>query len=359
MSACDAAQYWEPAPRRIAVFRALQLGDLLCAVPALRALKRRAPDADITLVGLPWAAAFAARFSHYLDRFVEFPGACGLPERIPDHRAFPHFIADMRGGRYDLAVQLHGSGALCNLIVEDFGARACIAHEPATAASVAGRRPWRDDEPEILRWLALLEAAGAPACGSALEFPLTTADHAEFETLSAALGFDAARCVCVHPGARLRSRRWGAPRFAAVGDALAAIGMTVLLTGAPDEAALTAEVAVRMQRPALDLAGRTSLGALAALVARCRLVVANDTGISHVAAALRTPSVIISSGGDAMRWAPLDRARHRVLHAAMPCRPCAHEACPYPDHPCAREVAVAQVVDTARALLAAEHSHAA
>lgn len=359
MSGCDLARYWEPAPQRIAVFRALQLGDLLCAVPALRALRRRAPEAEITLVGLPWAAAFTARYAHYLDRFVEFPGACGLPEREPDHEAFPRFIADMRARRYDLAVQLHGSGALCNLIVEDFGARECIAHVPAAAPLAPGRRRWRDDEAEIARWLALLEEAGAPACGRELEFPLTPADRAELDALSRTLDFDPMNCVCVHPGARLRSRRWGTARFAAVGDALAAQGLTIALTGARDEAALTAEVAARMQRPALDLAGRTSLGALAALVARCRLVVANDTGISHVAAALGTRSVIVSSGGDAARWAPLDRGRHHVLHAAAPCRPCAHEACPYPEHPCARDVAVAQVLDAARALLCAETPHAA
>src|SRR5262249_26356518 len=98
-----------------------------------------------------------------------------------------------------------------------------------------------------------------------------------------------------------------------VARALAAGGARVVLTGTAGEAELTRAVARAAAVPCVDLAGRTSLGALGALLDRARLLVCNDTGVSHLAAALRVPSVVVSTGDNPSRWAPVDARRHRVL----------------------------------------------
>jgi ADP-heptose:LPS heptosyltransferase len=105
-----------------------------------------------------------------------------------------------------------------------------------------------------------------------------------------------------------------------------------------------------MREPAIDLSGRTTLGAVAALIARARLLVCNDTGVSHVAAAMRTPSVVIACGSDPRRWAPLNRELHRVLYQDIACRPCAHRECPI-GHPCALGVSVHEVLDETSRLI--------
>src|SRR5215208_4205215 len=102
------------APHNIVIIRALQLGDLLCSVPAFRALRAALPEARVTLVGLPWADVFVKRFSHYLDDFIALPGWPGLPESEPQIEKIPGFLQTVQNRRFDLALQMQGSGGITN-----------------------------------------------------------------------------------------------------------------------------------------------------------------------------------------------------------------------------------------------------
>jgi ADP-heptose:LPS heptosyltransferase len=348
-----------PRARRIAVFRALQLGDMLCAVPALRALRAGEPDARITLIGLPWAQEFVARFGALVDDLMVFPGAPGMPEQPCAEAAAEPFYAAAHAARFDLAIQLHGSGALTNAVVQRLGARRMAGFCPDAAAARCNRAgvlvPWPQGN-EVERLLALMQALGYPCADRRLEFPLRPIDHASWRLLADEHGLVAGDYVCVHAGARMLSRRWPLERFAQAGRALRR-HWKVVLTGSRDESALVGQLARRIGKPVVNLCGQTALGTLAALIQHARLLLCNDTGASHIAAAVRTPSVVVSCGSDSARWAPLDTTLHCVLADQPACRPCMHQACPVAGHPCAANISVARVVEAAMALAAQGHGH--
>ena len=336
-------------PGRIAVFRALVLGDMLCAVPALRAFKQAWPHVELALIGLPWARELAQRLP-MVDRFIEFPGYPGLPESMPDIDALPDFLRAMQRESFDLLLQMHGSGRITNPLLAACGARRMAGFvEPGGYVPEGGHFvAWPTQGHEIERLLALVDGLGLARCGTGLEFPLNDTDRIELASVWPG-AYGGRPYVCVHAGAQLPSRRWPTDRFAQVADTLAEEGFDIVLTGNSVEAPLVREVAAAMRHPAVDLAGRTNLWTLGALIEHARLLVCNDTGVSHVAAALGTPSVVVSSGADVSRWAPLDRARHTVLWQLTPCRPCSFPRCPY-DHECAKAITPPMVVDAARRL---------
>jgi ADP-heptose:LPS heptosyltransferase len=295
-----------------------------------------------------------ARFPRYLDALLAFPGFPGFPEQPCDVRALQQFFADAQRRRFDLALQLHGSGALSNPIVALLGAERSAGYfRPGDYCPDSERFvPWCARDHEVQRYLVLLRALGVPADDAGLEFPLTDDDRRELERAAAGLALGGRDYVCLHPGSQLPSRRWYPERFAQVADALAADGLTIVLTGVAGEAELTREVARAMRAPAVDLAGKTTLGAIAALIDGARLLLSNDTGVAHIAVARRTPSVRVSCGGDERRWAPLDDGIHRIIHHPVGCKPCSYGVCPT-GHACAAGIAVETVTAAARAMLTA------
>jgi ADP-heptose:LPS heptosyltransferase len=337
--------------RRIAVLRALHLGDMLCAVPALRSLRAAQPRASITLIGLPWAQSFVERFHHYIDELMVLPSVAGMPEQSSGQGTLPAFIEEARQRHFDLAIQLHGSGTVTNKLLLQLGAARNAGFYAAgyPCPDKARFLLWQEVEHEVLRAVRLMQTLGAEPQGNALEFPLTATDTEALRQASDTLPAPGSY-ACIHPGARMPSRRWPYERFAEVADRLAQQGLRIVLTGSDEERELVDAVEHAMHMPALNLAGKTSLGAFATLIAHAGLIVCNDTGASHMAAAVGTPSVVVCCGSDPLRWAPLDRQRHRVLAHTIFCRPCMHQQCPI-GHPCALNVSVDMVMEQANDLL--------
>lgn len=338
--------------RRIAIIRALQLGDLLVAVPALRAIRARFPQAEITLIGLPWAATFAQRYRSYIDRFLEFPGYPGIAEAEVAAEPLKTFIARARAEQYDLVVQMHGSGGASNPFALELGGRVTAGYYqdvPPQGLTLAA--PYPQDAHEIYRNLGLAALLGCSELEPRLEFPLLDEDWAEAAELLRALPLADRPWIGLHPGARPPARRWPAAYFARVGDELARrFGAQVLITGGPGEEATVQAVLDQMQTRPLNLTGKTSLGALAAIMSKLDLFISNDTGPAHVANAVDALSITIFGPADYQRWAPLDQTRHRTVRHPVACSPCSYWECPI-DHRCLRRLQPQVVLEAAEQLL--------
>jgi ADP-heptose:LPS heptosyltransferase len=301
--------------RRIAVFRALYLGDLLCATPALRALRQRFPEAEITLVGLPWARELVNRLP-FIDYLEPFPGYPGLIEVDHQPARTAAFFRKMRAAEFDLAIQMHGDGRVSNGFVADIGARSSLGYRCGFDRRLTHSLLYDHGEHEVRRWLRLVAETGAVSDDARLEFPLTKIDQQAAERLLALDADPESPLIGLHPGAKDEARRWPPERFAALADLLVdQYGARIVLTGGPGERELTAAVARAMRYDALDLAGKTDLGTFAATIAELDLLVTNDTGASHMACATGTRSVVLFGPSRPECWAPLDRQLHQVVDA--------------------------------------------
>ena len=268
-------------PPQVLVLRALGLGDLLTAVPALRGIREALPEHRVVLATPPALAPLAG----LVDAVDEVLPASGL--------------APLAAASPDVAVNLHGRGPESHLILKALQPKALVAFGCAQAEHDG--LPWDDCEHEVARWCRLVETTLGGA---------TDPDRLDLVPPPS----PCAGVVVVHPGAAFASRRWPRDRFAAVCRALGRQGYPVVVTGSEAEKPLAATVVAAAGLPAqADLSGRLGVSELAGLVASCRLLISGDTGVAHLASAYRRPSVLLFGPVSPSRWGPPQRPQHRVI----------------------------------------------
>jgi ADP-heptose:LPS heptosyltransferase len=272
------------AVKTLLVYRALGLGDLMTAVPALRALGRAFPEHHRVLAA-PAALAPLVALIGAVDDVVD----CAPLEPLP---------LSLHGA--DVAINLHGRGPQSTALLDAAQPRVLIAF---------GRPPrplWDPHEHEVARWCRLLTASGIAADPHDLRItrPAVPAPPA------------ARHATLIHPGAAGGARRWPPDRWAAVASAELARGRRVAITGSADERELAFAVATAAGVPEdAVLAGATDLVSLAATVAGADRLACGDTGIAHLATALGTPSVVLFGPTPPAEWGPPPGPRHIALWA--------------------------------------------
>ncbi len=302
-----------PGVARIAVLRANFLGDLVLTLPALAALRAAHPRAEITLLGTPWHADLLEGRPGPWDRVVvvpPWPGVRDAPGAARDTPEVHRFLAAQRAEGYDLALQLHGGGGNSNPLVSALGARVTAGARDSGAPPLDRWLPYSADQHEVFRCLELAGLVGAAPVTLEPRLALTPADAAAADDV---LPAGPGPLVALHPGAQDPRRRWPPASFAALAGELAAGGVRVVLVGAGgDDRRAADEIRAATPAPLLDLVGRLPLGALAGVLARCRVVVANDSGPRHLAEAVGAATVGVFLERNLLNAGPLTRRRHRV-----------------------------------------------
>ncbi len=346
---------------RVLLIRPDHIGDVLFTTPALRALRSAAPDAHIACMVGPWAYEILKSNPH-LDEIIicPFPGFTRRPKEHFSHAyvLLWRYARSLQGKSFDMALVLrfdHWWGAT---LAYWSGVPRRIGYAlPEMNPFITRGVPYVSGQHEVQQNMLLVRAALDTDIGDPgpLEF------KPEPEDIKSALnhltGKDGDRSyLCVHPGAGAPVKLWRPEHFAQVGDTLAKhYGLRVIISGSTGERSLAEDIAGRMESTPIVIAGQTSLGELAAIMAHCELVIGVDSGPLHLAVSQNVPTVHLFGPVNHRTFGPWgDPRKHLVVLSDMDCIPCNrldYGAEEVEDHPCVRSITVAQVLSAADSLL--------
>jgi ADP-heptose:LPS heptosyltransferase len=307
-----------PDVSKIAVLRANAIGDFIFTLPALEALRTAYPDAEIVLLGQDWHADFLKNRPGPVDRVEVIPvyhGVGAEHDALEDPSEIQAFFERMQAESFDIAIQVYGGGRFSNPFIKSLGARITVGLKAEDAEPLDLWVPYLHYQHEVMRYLEVVALIGAVRLkeGQSLPEPRLQVTSADLEEASRFLPDNHSPFVVFHVGAGDPRRRWPVDKFAEVGDALAGEGFEVFVSGIEGERRAVEGVVAAMRYQAHNICNVMSLNGLAGLLSRAQLLVSNDSGPLHLAAAIGTATVGIFWCGNLIMAAPLTRTRHRQL----------------------------------------------
>lgn len=345
--------------RRLLCVRLDTLGDLLMTTPAIRALRESGQKRSITLLTSSQGRTVAGFIPEIDDCLVYDCPWMKASGSTSDISREWEIISVLRSRRFDAAVIFTvysqnplASALLCYLAEIPLRLAHCRENPYQLLTDwVPEREPTLICRHEVQRQLDLVAAVGATTSDERMSFRVRKTDRERVERALEALLPDRSRgWMVLHPGASAPSRRYPPESFSRVADRIVdQLGYQVLFTGTEDEKEMIESIQAEMTQPSISLAGLLSLGELAGLLEMSPLLVSNNTGPVHVAAAVGTPVVDLYALTNPQHtpWG----VENRVLFHDVPCKYCYKSVCPEGHHDCLRLVSPESVVDAVSELL--------
>jgi lipopolysaccharide heptosyltransferase II len=320
-------------PRHILVIRLDLIGDLVLSMTIVRALKHSYPEAEIDLLALPASAQVVMHDPDLNDIITYDPNVWRRPKallQVKNWRNASNLLRHLRARRYDIAVSVFGNWA--GIIAALSGAKRRVgfgreSYPGLMTDNVRGRH-WRpgDHKHEVDYCLELAKAAGATIdladrIPRLYVYPLAQQQLEQLLTHEA-VDRNKHLIVCHLSSNNGQSKRWPIPYWATLIDKLIRdLDTQVMLTGAQGDLPLIESVTSCMQEHAINLAGKTNLPQLVALLQQANLVISGDSGPMHIAAALGTPLIAIHGPTDPALSGPVSTTA-TVLRSDIWCSPC-------------------------------------
>lgn len=339
-------------PRRILLVRTDRVGDVVLSTPAIASLRRAYPHAYVAMVTSP-AARPAVENNPFLDEAIAFDKK-GPHKGLLGMWRFAWFL---RKKKFDVAIVLHPTRR-AHLFVWLAGIPRRIGYRRKMGFLLTdrlihdkqlGEKHEMEYVLDMLRQLGIEPSKARPVIDFGPQASAWVSGLLEREGIS-----QQESLLAMHPAASCPSKMWPAERFAEVADTLAQKhGFTVVIVAGPADSAVADAVVGRMRSKALNLAGKTSLMQLAALLARCRLFISNDSGPVHIASAVGTPVISIfgrnQKGLSPTRWGPVG-PHDRFLHKEVGCAVCLAHRCAK-GFACLKAIGTDEVIESAEEVL--------
>ncbi len=354
-------------PKRILVIRLDLIGDLVLSLTVVRALKRTYPEAEIDLLAVPSSAKVAMHDPDLAEIIAYDPNIWRRPKallRFRNWREALSLLRRLRARHYDLAVSVFGEWAAILSVLSSAQRRVGFRREsyPGFMTDSVPGRHWdpRDHKHEVDYCLELARAAGTTTSPDdrAPHLYVDPQAHQDIEQLLREEGIqpDKPLIACHVSSNNGYSKRWPIPYWATLIDRLTCEdGAQVVLTGAPGDLPLIEMVIQRMHERPINLAGKTSLTQLAALLQRADLLITGDSGPMHIAGAVGTSLIAIHGPTDPALSGSVSPTA-TVLRSGIWCSPCYNAKdpanCRFSTTQCMKNILPGQVLEVVREKLA-------
>lgn len=300
--------------KKIAILRANAIGDFIVTLPAIEAIRKKYPDAEIVLLGRPWHKKFLVAGRSPIDRVIVVPVKKGIRDEMnekEDPEQLEIFFDEMEKEHFDIALHFQGNGVSANPFITRFNAGLTAGLTSENALPLDRSVNFYYYQSEVIRYLEVAALIDAKTDNIEPRINIVKEDIEEAKGLLSFL--DKKPFVVLNPFANDIRRSWPANNYIPVANWLKEKNYEVVFTGVKEDFETVENLIASMKYKAINSCGSLSLGGLSAILSNATLVISGDTGPLHLARAVNTPTVGIYWAPNVINWGPLVRSIHRPL----------------------------------------------